>query len=221
LRKIESDEQAQAQQKQISSQKSGFLQKFINQIKAKKVLILFSIIVILIALVLYLYVSSNRSKTIIVEEEEVIEEYDNNSQSISQPQPKLPPTTVVSNPQAAPKSLESVKEPPKPEPQPLIADNIQAVDINNNNTVVATGKQTLNVTVLSDEVWISLEIDGKKLYPDGATLRKGQSLTWEANNSFRIVIGYAPGVRVLFNGVEVNAVQNSKQDVSVLNLKKP
>jgi hypothetical protein len=121
-----------------------------------------------------------------------------------------PPAPKLEQPQPAPK--------PEPKPHPLIADSVQAVNINNNAAVAS--KQTLNVTVLSDEVWISLEIDGKKLYPDGATLRKGQSLTWEANDSFRIIIGYAPGVRVLFNGVEVNAVQNAKQDVSVLNLKR-
>ncbi|MDR2251689.1 MAG: DUF4115 domain-containing protein [Endomicrobium sp.] len=43
---------------------------------------------------------------------------------------------------------------------------------------------------------------------------------WEADNSFTLKLGYAPGVKVFFNGESVDVVSGTVQDINTIVLKK-
>ncbi|MDR0822868.1 MAG: DUF4115 domain-containing protein [Endomicrobium sp.] len=229
IRKIKNEELKKAAQKNTQdSHKNSVFRRYIEQIKEKKALILCIIIVILLILVVYLYTNSNR--TIIVQEDEVIETYDSQSSPKTPTPPQSLPQTVtipkvetVSESLARSTAAASLPQASKPvAPAQQLPDNIRKdIDIDAVAASRNAEKQILNITVNNaDQVWISVEADGKKIYSDGVTLSRGQSLSWEASNSFRVIIGYARGVKVTFNGIEVDVLKNAKQDVSVINLRK-
>ncbi|MDR3048319.1 MAG: DUF4115 domain-containing protein [Elusimicrobiota bacterium] len=236
LRKIKDEEMKKSVQNPQVLRKEFFLHRFVEFVKTKKVSILLITIAILCAIVIYLYVTSAKNQ-IIVQEEDIIEVYDNtqtSAKSQTPPSPLLPQPANIPQTQTIPESLElstvsvlspsSQIEPKTAAQQPALPAGIRTdIDIDAVAASRNSEKQILAITVNNaDAVWISVEADGKKVSPiDGITLKRGERVVWEANNSFRVVIGYAPGVIVTFNGVVVDATVNSKQDVSVLNLRKP
>ncbi|MDR1522418.1 MAG: DUF4115 domain-containing protein [Endomicrobium sp.] len=68
--------------------------------------------------------------------------------------------------------------------------------------------------VAKDTVWIRLDKDGKTVYE--GNLGKGQRKVWKADKSFILKVGYAPGLRVFFNGKEVDITKNAVQDVNTI-----
>ncbi|MDR2427625.1 MAG: DUF4115 domain-containing protein [Endomicrobium sp.] len=81
----------------------------------------------------------------------------------------------------------------------------------------ASTRQNLEIEA-KETVWIKVDIDGKAVYE--GTLLKGGKKMWEANNSFTLKLGYAPGVKVFFNGESVDVVSGAVQDVNTIILKK-
>jgi hypothetical protein len=63
--------------------------------------------------------------------------------------------------------------------------------------VEASIRQNLEIEA-KETVWIKVDIDGKTVY-EGTVLKVGKKM-WEADNSFTLKVGYAPGVKVFFNG---------------------
>jgi len=78
-------------------------------------------------------------------------------------------------------------------------------------------RQNLEIEA-KETVWIKVDIDGKAVYE--GTLLKGGKKMWEANNSFTLKLGYAPGVKVFFNGESVDVVSGAVQDVNTIILNK-
>jgi cytoskeletal protein RodZ len=78
-------------------------------------------------------------------------------------------------------------------------------------------KQNLEIEA-KETVWIKVDIDGKTAYE--ATLPKGTRKVWEADKLFTLRVGYAPGVKVFFNGEVVDIISGSVQDVNTVVLKK-
>ncbi|MDR1434388.1 helix-turn-helix domain-containing protein [Candidatus Endomicrobiellum devescovinae] len=81
----------------------------------------------------------------------------------------------------------------------------------------ASTRQNLEIEA-KETVWIKVDIDGKAVYE--GTLLKGGKKMWEVNNSFTLKLGYAPGVKVFFNGESVDVVSGAVQDVNTIILKK-
>ncbi|AKL97955.1 helix-turn-helix domain-containing protein [Endomicrobium proavitum] len=69
-----------------------------------------------------------------------------------------------------------------------------------------------------DTVWVKVDGDGKEIFE--GTLIKGARQELFADDSFVLRIGYTPGVRVFFNGQEIDVKTGSIQDVKTVVLKK-
>ncbi|MDR1474782.1 MAG: DUF4115 domain-containing protein [Endomicrobium sp.] len=122
--------------------------------------------------------------------------------------------------------------------QPVGSDSFKQVEneksvSRQDNTVILEQKETLieenvakpeiqtkqNLKIEAKEnVWIRLDIDGIMVYE--GTLSKGSRKTWEADKSFMLKLGYAPGVKVFFNGEDVDVVSGAVQDINTVVLKK-
>ena len=61
-----------------------------------------------------------------------------------------------------------------------------------------------------------LQFAGKQKQFSGQ--EKGLKKEWFANDKFALVVGYAPGVRVRLNGVEIDVRKNAKKDISEMTL---
>ncbi|MDR2616389.1 MAG: DUF4115 domain-containing protein, partial [Endomicrobium sp.] len=77
----------------------------------------------------------------------------------------------------------------------------------------SSNKQEIEI-IAKESVWIRLDKDGKTVYE--GILNKGQRKVWDANKKFMLKMGYAPGLKVFFNGQEVDVVKNSVQDVNAI-----
>jgi cytoskeletal protein RodZ len=86
----------------------------------------------------------------------------------------------------------------------------------NASSVEVLTKQNLEIEA-KETAWIKVDIDGKTAYE--GTLQKGERKTWEADKLFTLKVGYAPGVKVFFNGQSVDIVSGSVQDVNTIVLK--
>ncbi|MDR3306915.1 MAG: DUF4115 domain-containing protein [Endomicrobium sp.] len=88
-------------------------------------------------------------------------------------------------------------------------ENVQVVEV--------SAKQNLEIEA-KETVWIRVDIDDKTAYE--GTLSKGGKKMWEADKSVTLKVGYAPGVKVSFNGKLVDVVSGAVQDVNTVVLKK-
>jgi cytoskeletal protein RodZ len=77
----------------------------------------------------------------------------------------------------------------------------------------SSNKQEIEI-IAKDIVWIRLDKDGKTIYE--GNLYKGQRKVWKADKSFTLKIGYAPGLKVFFNGQEVDIIKNAVKDVNTI-----
>ena len=78
---------------------------------------------------------------------------------------------------------------------------------------ISSNKQEIEI-IAKESVWIRLDKDGKTVYE--GILNKGQRKVWATNKKFTLKIGYAPGLKVFFNGQEVDVVKNSVQGVNTV-----
>jgi cytoskeletal protein RodZ len=78
-------------------------------------------------------------------------------------------------------------------------------------------KQKLFVEAITD-VWLKVYCDNVMVYE--GTLLKGDKKTWESNEFFTLRVGYAPGVKVFFNGNQVDVITGAVQDVNTVILRK-
>ncbi|MDR3256734.1 MAG: DUF4115 domain-containing protein [Endomicrobium sp.] len=85
------------------------------------------------------------------------------------------------------------------------------------NKVPINTKQELVVEALSN-VWIKINSDGRTIFE--GTVFKDNKKSWKANKSFTLKTGYAPGLKVFFNGNQVDIVSGAVQDVNTIVLKK-
>jgi cytoskeletal protein RodZ len=100
----------------------------------------------------------------------------------------------------------------KDESDVVLAENKQEVE----DSVSLTKQQEIEI-IAKETVWIRLNKDGKTIYE--GNLNKGQRKVWKADKSFTLKMGYAPGLKVFFNGQEVDIVKNAVQDVNTVVLK--
>jgi cytoskeletal protein RodZ len=82
---------------------------------------------------------------------------------------------------------------------------------------ICNEKQKLVVEATSN-VWLRIDCDNKKVYE--GTLLQGNKKLLEADKSFTLKIGYAPGVKVLFNGDQIDVLSGSVQNVNTVVLKR-
>lgn len=69
--------------------------------------------------------------------------------------------------------------------------------------------------VFSDDCWVEVKsLDGENLYSD--LNRAGQTLVLTGRGPFRVLLGYAPGVRLDFNGDPVDLTRYSRNNVASL-----
>lgn len=72
-------------------------------------------------------------------------------------------------------------------------------------------KQKLVVEAVAD-VWIKIDSDGSPIFE--GTVVKDSKNSWEADKRFELKIGYAPGVKVFFNGEQIDVVSGAVRDVN-------
>ncbi|MDR3196217.1 MAG: DUF4115 domain-containing protein [Endomicrobium sp.] len=94
---------------------------------------------------------------------------------------------------------------------------VPPVEVDGFKQVEVSAKQNLEIEA-KETVWIRVDIDGKTAYE--GTLSKGGKKMWEADKSVTLKVGYAPGVKVSFNGKLVDVVSGAVQDVNTVVLKK-
>jgi cytoskeletal protein RodZ len=93
------------------------------------------------------------------------------------------------------------------------SDDILVGDKQQIKKPMSSNKREIEI-IAKENVWIRLNKDGKTVYE--GILNKGQRRVWDANKKFMLKMGYAPGLKVFFNGQEVNVVKNSVQDVNTI-----
>lgn len=100
-------------------------------------------------------------------------------------------------------------------------DKENVLDKHESNAILAEDKQQATSSnkqeieiIAKDTVWIRLDRDGKTIYE--GNLYKGQRKVWDADKSFTLKAGYASGIRVFFNGQEVDITKNAVQDVNTI-----
>lgn len=105
------------------------------------------------------------------------------AESMSEPVPSVPEAPLPS--QSAP----VVPPPPAPLPAPKPIDSVGAQQV----TIAAT-----------ETSWVQVVIDGGE--PREALLQPGETITWSGDREFRLTVGNAGGVSVVFNGEPVPAL---------------
>jgi cytoskeletal protein RodZ len=93
----------------------------------------------------------------------------------------------------------------------------EKLPINQAENSISSNKQQEIEIAANETVWIKLDKDGKTVYE--GNLNKGQKKIWRANESFRLKTGYASGIKVFFNGQEIDVAKNAVQDVNTIVLK--
>jgi cytoskeletal protein RodZ len=78
-------------------------------------------------------------------------------------------------------------------------------------------KQKLVIEAVAD-AWIKIDSDGRPVFE--GTVAKGSKKSWEANRRFELKIGYVPGVKMFFNGKQVDVVSGAVHDVNTVILEK-
>jgi hypothetical protein len=64
--------------------------------------------------------------------------------------------------------------------------------------------------------WLRIVADDVMVYEE--ILSSGTEKKFEAQNNFRLIIGYAPGLKVSLNGKEINVISGAKKDVNDIRL---
>jgi transcriptional regulator with XRE-family HTH domain len=78
-------------------------------------------------------------------------------------------------------------------------------------------KQKLVVEAVAN-AWIKIDSDGRPVFE--GTVAKGSKNSWAADKFFELKIGYVPGVKIFFNGKQVDVVSGAVRDVNTVILEK-
>jgi cytoskeletal protein RodZ len=82
---------------------------------------------------------------------------------------------------------------------------------------LSDSKQKLVIETVAD-AWIKVDSDGSPVFE--RTVVKGSKKSWEADKCFELKIGYAPGVKVFFNGEQIDVVSGAVRDVNTIILER-
>jgi cytoskeletal protein RodZ len=96
------------------------------------------------------------------------------------------------------------------------ADGIIAA-VEEKKEIFSDSKQKLIVEAVAD-TWIKMDSDGSPVF-EGIVV-KGSKNSWEADKCFDLKIGYAPGVKVFFNGEQIDVVSGAVRDVNTVILER-
>jgi hypothetical protein len=102
--------------------------------------------------------------------------------------------------------------------QPINEEHVDTVHADDIEKKTAdTTKQKLSIEATSD-VWLKVEADNKNVFE--GTIVSGTRKSWDTNTIFTLKIGYAPGIKVFFNGKPIDVVSTAVDDVNTVILKK-
>ena len=96
-------------------------------------------------------------------------------------------------------------------------DVIVAAAVEEKKEASSSAKQELVVEAIRN-VWIKIDSDDKVVFE--GTIAEGSKNSWEADKFFTLKVGYAPGVKVFFNGEQVDVISGSVQDVNTVVLER-
>jgi cytoskeletal protein RodZ len=113
------------------------------------------------------------------------------------------------------KNFESVMSVGSVEPIQNEKDEKLPVNLAEDSISISPNKQKEIEIIANETVWIRLEDQDSKTIYEG-NLNKGQRKVWKADKNFRLKMGYAPGLKVFFNGQEIDVVKNAVQDVNTI-----
>ncbi|OEG69490.1 hypothetical protein ATZ36_09235 [Candidatus Endomicrobiellum trichonymphae] len=91
------------------------------------------------------------------------------------------------------------------------------VDIEERKETFFDSKQKLIVEAVAN-AWIKIDSDGRLIFE--GTVAKGSKNSWEADKCFKLKIGYVPGVKIFFNGKQVDVVSGAVRDINTVILEK-
>jgi cytoskeletal protein RodZ len=74
------------------------------------------------------------------------------------------------------------------------------------------------VVEATNSVWLRVDCDNKRVYEN--ILSQGTKKSWEAEKSFALKIGYVPGIKVFFNGEQIDVLSGSVKNVNTIVLNK-
>jgi cytoskeletal protein RodZ len=106
----------------------------------------------------------------------------------------------------------SVKTYPKIE-----ALNSQDHVVEEKKETLSDSKQKLVIETIAD-VWIKIDSDGSTVFE--GTVVKDSKKSWEADKCFELKIGYVPGVKIFFNGEQIDVVSGAVRDVNTVILER-
>lgn len=105
----------------------------------------------------------------------------------------------------------------QPQPEAISTEVKVPVDdgqrrVDPKQSVASAGRHTL--TVQAREVaWIKIRIDGKE--PLEVILKAGESVSWDAAETFSLLVGNAGGVDMVYDGVKLAPLGRSGESVSI------
>ncbi len=96
------------------------------------------------------------------------------------------------------------------------ADGVIAA-VEEKKETLSDSKQKLSVEAVAD-AWIKIYSDGSPVFE--GTVVKDSKNSWEADKCFELKIGYVPGVKIFFNGEQVDVVSGAIRDVNTVILER-
>lgn len=132
---------------------------------------------------------------------------------------ETPPEETVAVQEQAPSAV--VAEPSVATPQPeagTVSTEVKVpVDdaskrVESKPSAAASGRHTLSVTA-REVTWIKVRIDGKE--PVEVILKVGESVSWDAAETFSLLIGNAGGVDMVYDGAKLAPLGRSGESVSL------
>ncbi len=129
------------------------------------------------------------------------------------------PEETVAVQEQAPSAL--VAEPSVATPQPeagTVSTEVKvSVDdaskrVESKQSATASGRHTLSVTA-REVAWIKVRIDGKE--PLEVILKAGESVSWDAAETFSLLVGNAGGIDMVYDGVKLAPLGRSGESVSI------
>jgi cytoskeletal protein RodZ len=96
------------------------------------------------------------------------------------------------------------------------ADGVIAT-VEEKKEIFSDSKQKLVVEAVAD-TWIKVDSDGSLAFE--GTVVKDSKNSWEADKCFKLKIGYAPGVKIFFNGEQIDVVSGAVRDVNTVILER-
>jgi hypothetical protein len=120
------------------------------------------------------------------------------------------------------RNILNVPSPVKTHPQIETLNNYDHADgviaaVEEKKETLPDSKQKLVVETVAD-TWIKINSDGGPVFE--GTVVKGSKNSWETDKCFELKIGYAPGVKIFFNGEQVDVVSGAVRDVNTVILER-